>query len=145
PLLILNPVLGLQTGLFRTKQATANVTTAWERDQVFLFIYRYDNALVAQSTPGSGVSQLTTGATVAWSRQLSALTTANIALSYARDNLGPPTNLTENLLTTSASLTYALTPSLTSWVSYTFYDRSASQTAFQFTANVISIGLRKEF
>src|SRR5262249_24683106 len=50
PLLILNPVLGLQTGLFRTKQATANVTTAWERDQVFLFIYRYDTALVAQST-----------------------------------------------------------------------------------------------
>ena len=153
PLSLLNPVLGLQAGVFLTKQLTATATTSWERDRVTNYIYHQDNAVLAQSTPGSGVSQETTGATLTWSHDLNPLTTTNVSLGYARINLGSPTNINlgastnanETLITAGVSVTYLLGPSLTSWASYSFLDRSSPQPLLRAAANVITVGVRKDF
>ena len=153
PLSLLNPVLGLQSGVFLTKQLTATATTSWDRDRVTNYIYHQDNAVLAQSTPGSGVSQETTGTTLTWSHDLNPLTTTNVSLGYARINLGNPTtvnsatspNSNENLLTVGISVTYLLGPSLTSWASYSFLDRSSPQPLLRAAANVITVGVRKDF
>jgi uncharacterized protein (PEP-CTERM system associated) len=145
PLLLSNPVLGLQSGVFNSKQLTATATTAWERDQVTALIYHYENAVVGQSTPGSGVSQDTTGANLTWSRDLNPLTTANLGIGYARINLGAPTNISEGLLNAGFSVTYLLSSSLTGWASYSFLDRSSPQPQFRVASNVITVGLRKDF
>src|SRR5262249_173706 len=152
-LLLLNPVLGLQTGVFLTKQLTATLTTSWERDRLAAVVYHLDQAIVAQSTPGSGVSQVTTGTNLTWSHDLNPLTTANVGVGYARINFGPPTSsnsgaptsANENLITASVSVTYLLGPSLSSWASYSFLDRSSPQPLLQARANVITVGLRKDF
>src|SRR5438874_5146910 len=153
PLSLLNPVLGLQSGVFLTKQLTATATTSWDRDRVTNYIYHQDNAVLAQSTPGSGVSQETTGTTLTWSHDLNPLTATNVSLGYARINLGNPTtvnsgtstNSNENLLTVGMSVTYLLGPSLTSWASYSFLDRSSPQPLLRAAANVITVGVRKDF
>jgi uncharacterized protein (PEP-CTERM system associated) len=145
PLLLANPILGLQSGVFHSKQLTATAATAWERDQVAAFVYYSDNAVVAQSTAGSGVSQSTTGANITWSRDLNPLTTANLAIGYARINLGAPTNTSEGVLTAGVSVSYLLTSSLSSWASYSFLDRSSPQPQFRASVNVITVGLRKDF
>ena len=153
PLSLLNPVLGLQSGVFLTKQLTATATTSWDRDRVTNYIYHQDNAVLAQSTPGSGVSQETTGTTLTWSHDLNPLTATNVSLGYARINLGSPTNINlgastnanETLITAGVSVTYLLGPSLTSWASYSFLDRSSPQPLLRAAANVITVGVRKDF
>jgi uncharacterized protein (PEP-CTERM system associated) len=153
PLSLLNPVLGLQAGVFLTKQLTATATTSWERDRVTNYIYHQDNAVLAQSTPGSGVSQETTGTTLTWSHDVNPLTTTNVSLGYARINLGSPTNINlgastnanETLITAGVSVSYLLGPSLTSWASYSYLDRSSPQPLLRAAANVITVGVRKDF
>jgi uncharacterized protein (PEP-CTERM system associated) len=145
PLLINNPALGLQTGVFRNKQLNATATTALARDQVTASIYYSDSALVSQSTPGSGVSQTSTGAFISWSRELTPLTTANLGVGYARFNFGSSTNTNEDLLNASVSVNYLLTSSLTGWASYSFLDRNSPQPQFRLTSNVIAVGVRQTF
>jgi uncharacterized protein (PEP-CTERM system associated) len=153
PLSLLNPVLGVQAGVFRTKQLTGTVTAYWERDRVSTYIYHTDNAVLAESTPGSGVSQETTGATLTWAHDLNPLTTANVSAGFARINLGAPTSVNlspsrsanENLITAAISITYRLGPSLTSSASYSFLDRSSPHPLLQAAANVFRVGVRKDF
>ena len=145
PLLLSNPVLGLQSGVFHSKQLTATATTTWERDQLTAFIYDYENVVVGQNTLGSGVSQDTTGANLTWSHELNPLTTANLGIGYARINLGAPTNTTEELLIAGVSVNYQLTSSLISWVRYSFLDRTSPQPQSRVASNTISVGFSKSF
>ena len=145
PILLTNPVLGLQAGVFDTTQLTATATTTWERDQLNALIYHFDSSVVGQTTPGSGVSQTTTGANLTWSHELTPLTSANLGVGYAHNDLGSPTNATEDLVNAGVSLTYLLSPSLTGWASYAFLDRTSPQPQFRLESNVITIGLRKNF
>jgi uncharacterized protein (PEP-CTERM system associated) len=145
PLLIGNPVLGLQGGLFRTKRLNAVGKIDFERDHFTASVYRFEDLQVAQSTPGSGVSERATGANVTWSRELNPLTTANIGVGYARVNFAQPANTDEGLLTTGASVNYRFNASLTGWASYYLVDRSSPQPQFRVLANIVSVGLRKTF
>ena len=145
PIVLSNPVLGLQSGVFDTKYLTATATTIWERDQLSTLVYQYDSAIVGQSTPGSGVSQTATGVNVTWSRELTPLTTAYAGAGYAHINLGSPSNTTEDVFNAGVSLTYLLSSSLTGWASYSFLDRTSPQPQFRLTSNVVTVGLRKTF
>ena len=118
PIVLTNPVLGLQSGVFDTKQLTATATTTWQRDQLTALIYNYDSSVVGQTTPGSGVSQTATGANLTWSRELNPLTTAYLGAGYAHINLGSPSNSREDLVNAGASLNYLFSSSLTGWASY---------------------------
>ena len=145
PLQISNPVLGLQNGLFRMRQLTGTVRTDLERDRFTASAYRSENLLVAESTLGSGTSQRATGGYVTWSRELSPLTTVNVGVGYARLSFPALINTEERILTTSASLSYLFTQSLTGWMSYNFIHRTATQPELRLLANVVSVGIRKDF
>ena len=145
PFQISNPALGLQNGLFRMKQLTGTVRTDLERDHFTASAYRSENLLLAQSTPGSGTSQRTTGGYVTWSRELSPLTTVSVGLGYTRLSFPGLINSEERILTTSTSLNYLFSQSLTGWVSYNFLDRTATQAELRLLANVVSVGIRKDF
>jgi len=151
PILLTNPVLGLQAGVFDTKQLTATAATTWERDQLNTLIYYFDSSNIGQSTPGSGVSQNTTGVNLTWSHELNPVTSANLGVGYAHINLGSPNNVnlssstTEDLVNAGASITYLLSSSLTGWASYSFLNRTSPQPQFRLASNVITLGLRKSF
>lgn len=145
PLAISNPTLGLQSGLFHNKQFTAALKTDLERDHITLSFNRTEMMVVAQSTSGSGVSESSLEANIAWSRELNPRTTATLGFGYAKIDFAAPTNTQETILTPSASVTYMLTPSLTGWASYNYLNRTSPLPQFQLTSNIVIVGLRKEF
>lgn len=145
PFAITNPVLGLQSGLFRMKQLTGTVRTDLERDHLTLSAFRSENLLVAQSTPGVGTSQTSLGINVIWSRELNPLTTSSLGFGYASFTSPAPSNTDETLFTAVASLNYALNSSTTAWAAYNFADRTSPQPQLRFVVNGVLVGIRKEF
>lgn len=145
PSAIVNPVLGLQSGLFRSKQFTATADVVLARNHIAASIYRSDNLLVGQSRPGSGTSQEATGGNVTWSRQISPLTTANLGIGYTHYSFPTPGAAEENLLTVGAAVSYMLSTSLTTWAGYNRLDRSSPSPQLRLTSNIVFIGLNKSF
>lgn len=145
PLLIANPTLGLQGGLFRSKRLDATATTDFDRDHFTASIDKTDNALVSQTTPGSGTSQNTLQANLSWAHDLNSRTTITLGVGYAQLDFGPPANTQETILTTNLSVSYMLTASMTGWARYNLLDRTSPQPQFRLTSNVIAVGIRKEF
>ncbi len=145
PAAIANPVLGLQTGLFRTKQLTGTVTLALERNQFSLTGYRDTNALIARSAPGQGLSEQVTGGTAQWVHTLSPLTKASLGLGYSHFSFPAQPQSAENLLTAGVSLTYTLTRSVESWAGYSLLNRTSPSSQLNLLSNVVFVGLSKKF
>jgi uncharacterized protein (PEP-CTERM system associated) len=145
PLAIVNPALGLQSGLFRIRQVTGTVFYTLPRDHVSLSAYHISNALVAQSAPGLGISQNTTGGNALWTRDLNPLTTASLGAGYSHFSYPTQPQFAENLLTVGVSVNYLLTRSLTGWAGYSFFRRTSPQPQLRLLANVIFVGLSKAF
>jgi uncharacterized protein (PEP-CTERM system associated) len=157
PLLLSNPALGLQGGLFRTKQLMASITTNLERDHFAAAIFKSQSLVIAQTTPGSGVSNTALQVNLSWSRELSPRTTASLAFNYSETNFAAPAstvaltstaalaNTAETILSPSVSVTYQINPTLTGSASYYLLDRISPQAQFGLTANIFIVSLRKEF
>src|SRR5205085_2361058 len=112
---ISNSVLGLQNGLFRTKQLTGTASTDWDRDHLFASVFRSENLLIAQSTPGSGTSERAEGGNLNWSHDLSALTTTNLGFGFTHFEFST-INSEENLFSAIASIQYLFNASLKGWL-----------------------------
>ncbi|HZU89302.1 MAG TPA: hypothetical protein VE993_08600, partial [Stellaceae bacterium] len=145
PTAIVNPVLGLQGGLFRSSQLNGTVTYTLSRNTISLSAYRYANALVAQSTPGIGVSQKTIGGNAVWTRTISPRTTANLGVGYSQFNFPTQPGFAEDLVTTGLSVTYLLSRSLTGWAGYSFFHTASPQPQLRLLSNVVFVGLSKVF
>jgi uncharacterized protein (PEP-CTERM system associated) len=145
PLSIVNPILGVQDGLFRNKQFNATVKTDWERDHIAISVLDSNNVIVAQNTPGSGVSQESRGANASWSHNLTVNSTSNIGVGFFRFIFASPSNSTANLFSTSASISYSMNTSLTGSVGYSFLDRFSPDPQLRLTSNTVFASLRKQF
>jgi uncharacterized protein (PEP-CTERM system associated) len=145
PVAIVNPVLGLQAGLFRATQLTGTATYTLSRNAISLSAFRYTNTLVAQSTAGLGISQKTTGGNAIWTRTISPRTNASLGVGYSQFNFPTQTGFSEDLLTTGVSVTYLLSRSLTGWAGYSFFRTSSAQPQLRLLSNVVFVGLSKVF
>ena len=146
PLTVINPALGVQTGLSRTEQFTGTATVNLERNTLSASIYRSDSSVQAQTTPASSTSQNTTGGTFVWARTITPLTTANLSLGYSQNTfptLGAAQD--EGLLTIGTSISYVLTASLSAYAGYNRIDRSSPDPALRITADMVFAGLSKSF
>lgn len=145
PLSIVNPLLGVQTGLFDIKQFAGTATVTLPRDHLTLSINDSDNSVVAQAASGPSVSQKSIAASFSWSHDLTINCAANIGIGYSYTTFASPTNSIESLITPSASISYVFTPSLTGSVGYSFLGRISPQPQLQLSANTFFVSLRKEF
>jgi uncharacterized protein (PEP-CTERM system associated) len=145
PLSIVNSALGIQNGLFRNKQFDGALRTQWDRDNLSLLISASKDAIVAQNTPGSGISQESLGANFNWSHDLTPNSATSVGIGYVRFRFAAPANVEEDLLTTSAQITYSLNASLTGSAGYSFLDRFSANPQLRLSANVVFVSLRKAF
>jgi uncharacterized protein (PEP-CTERM system associated) len=145
PFLINNPALGLQTGLFRSKQLTATARTDFDRDHFTAIFNRNEQLLIAQTVAGLGVSQTLSQINFNWSRELSPRANSNLGIGYSESTFAAPANTETEVLSLSASISYQLNPTLTGWAGYNYFSRFSPQAQFRLSSNVISLGLRKEF
>ncbi len=146
PLTIVNPALGVQTGLFRTEQFTGTASMSLERDTLSATIYRSDNSVQAQTTPPSSTSQNTTGGNINWARRISPVTTTNLGVGYSQTSFpGLSSMQNEGLLTIGTSISYMLTATLSAYAGYNRFDRSSPDPALRVAADVVFAGLSKSF
>jgi len=147
PTSLVNAALGVQTGLYRTKQFTGTAALNLDRDQLTASIMQSDNQVVAQNTLGSATSQNTIGGNFNWAHQISPLTATNLGVGYSQNSFPglDGTGLQEGLLTISASISYMLTASLTAWAGYNRTDRTSPDPALRLTADIIFAGVSKTF
>jgi uncharacterized protein (PEP-CTERM system associated) len=145
PTAIVNPVLGLQTGLFLTSQLTGTAALNLERNIFSLTAYRFSNALVARSTIGAGVSQKTTGGNGLWTHNLTPLTAANLGIGYSHSNYPGQPLFAEGLFTAGITVTHSLTRSLSGWAGYTYLLRTSPDPNLHLLSNVVFVGISKVF
>lgn len=145
PVSIVNPVLGLQSGLFRQSQFTGTASLQLPRNQVSLSLYRMSSAVVSQTTPGSGISTDSTGGNATWQRQLSPLTTASLGAGYEQISFPAQPQSAENVLTANLSLTYMFTRTLTGSAGYFLLHRGSPSPQLHLLENVVFVGLSKAF
>src|SRR5207302_11083262 len=117
----------------------------WDRDHFFASVFRSENLLIAQSTPGSGTSEKATGGNLTWSHDLSALTTTNLGVGFTHFDFPTLLNSEENLFSAIASVQYLFNASLKGWLGYSFLNRTSPQPQLRLVANSIFVGLRKDF
>ncbi|HJU20801.1 MAG TPA: hypothetical protein VJ770_30500 [Stellaceae bacterium] len=145
PFAIVNPALGLQSGLYRFKQVTGTASFERPRDHIALSAYHFDNALIAQSAAGLGLGSQSTGGNASWRRDLNPLTTANLGIGYEQISFPAQTGFDEGLLTASVSITYLLNSSLTGWAGYAFIHRGSPEPQLHLLSNTVFVGLSKVF
>jgi uncharacterized protein (PEP-CTERM system associated) len=145
PLSISNPALGLQSGVFRSKNLTSTAAINLKRDQITASIYYTNNDLVAQTSPGIGTSQETTGGTLTWSHELSERSTLNFATGFTHFNFPSSTTSEENLFTIGVSATYMFSSSLTGWAGCYHLNRASPQPLLRLTSNSAFVGFKKNF
>jgi uncharacterized protein (PEP-CTERM system associated) len=146
PTAIANPALGLQNGLFKTKQFTGTANIAIERNNIAATISENESLLVAQSAPGVGTSQNSTNATLNWAREIGPLTTGNLSVGYTRSTFPSlASSDQEELLTFGASISYMFSDSLKGWAGYNRADRTSPDPALRLTADTVFAGLSKTF
>jgi uncharacterized protein (PEP-CTERM system associated) len=145
PLSIVNPILGVQTGLFDNKQFTGTADLTLPRDHVAVSLNQSDNLVVAQTTPGSSASQQTIAANIAWSHDITVNTATNIGMGYSHSTFAAPANSVQDLVTPSASISYTFTQSLKGSAGYSFLDRFSPQPASRLSSNIFFVSLRKDF
>jgi uncharacterized protein (PEP-CTERM system associated) len=146
PLSLVNPTLGVQAGIFRTQQLAATGAINLERNHLSASIYRSENQLLSQSSPGSAASQNAIGGTINWGREINPLTTGNINLGYSRSTFPTLGIASEaDTLTIGASISYTLTATLSAWAGYNRVARTSPDPALRVSADMIFAGLSKSF
>lgn len=145
PLAIVNPVLGLQTGLFRSSQLGAGTTLNLGRNRFSLTMYREIDSLLVRSVPGVGISQSSIGGGAQWTRNLSARTNANLGGGYTQFQFPTAPQSTENLYTVGVSVTHQLTHSVNGWAGYAFFRRTSPEADLRLLSNVVYVGISKMF
>jgi uncharacterized protein (PEP-CTERM system associated) len=146
PFAIVNPALGLQSGVvFRTSQLTGTATLDRERNHFALSAYRTNNPVVARSTAGLGASQQTIGGNAQWTRNLTPRTNAILGIGDAQFNFPGQPQFAENLLTAGLTLTHALTRTVNGWAGYSFFRRTSPTPQLRILSNVVLVGISKVF
>ena len=146
PLVIANPALGLQSGLFRSRQFAGTADISLERNHFTATINESESILVAQSVQGVGASQNSTNATLGWAREVGPRTTANVSAGYTMTSAPSEGAFgQEGLLTVGDSISYMFSASVSGWAGCNRYERSSPDPALRLSADSVFAGLRKSF
>ena len=134
-------MLGTATQVYRSTTATVGTTTQLDRDTIGL------NLQYAEYTAaGNGATGSTDGATgtANWTHSLRDDLTLSTSASYGIRWFVDPGG-TNRYIALTASLTYALTPTVSGSLSYSFYDLNSTQAGQTLYQDILILSLTKQF
>jgi uncharacterized protein (PEP-CTERM system associated) len=137
PLLPVGSLFGVTSSLYRTALATLTAVWTLGPDTISASFNRQDQTLVSASNTielQSGNSLGSFGS-LAWSHMLRPNLTGTAFLQYGTSSTSGVTSPTERVFTVSSTLSYALSPTLTGRIQYSF-----SQTSGQVSAPLTAAG-----
>ena len=141
PLVTNNNVLGTATQLYRSETANFGTTTQLDRDTISINLQ-----YAAYTAAGAGASGSTNGVTgtANWTHSLRDDLTLNGSVSYGLRWFTDPGGR-NNFAATAASLRYAISATLSSTLSYTFYDLNSTDQGQSLYEDVLLLSLTKQF
>ena len=141
PLTNPNALLGTQNQLYKSQTATIGANTSLDRDTFNVnFLY------AVYTAAGAGATGATSGVTgtASWSHSLSEDLTLNASGSYGlRWFVDPGGN--NKFIAVTASLSYALSATVSTSLSYAFYDLTSTQAGQSEYQDVIVLSITKTF
>ncbi len=128
---------------------TVDTDTSFNRTFVFGFntiqgrdVFGLNGRIFSEEPEDRGDEQTRFDIFGTWSRQLTLKTGANVVLGYRHNDLS---TRTDDTVEARASLTHSLYRTINAFVSYGFQNRASSEDAFEFTENVVTVGVSGTF
>jgi uncharacterized protein (PEP-CTERM system associated) len=136
-----NNLLGTPSQLYRSETATVGTTTQLDRDIITLNLQ-----YAAYTSAGAGASGSTNGltGTANWTHSLSDDLTLNVSGSYGLRWLNDP-GARNAFIAATGSLRYALSATVSTSLSYAFYDLNSTEQGQSLYQNVLILSLTKQF
>ena len=147
PLMISDSLLGQQDSLYRLKQFTATIVTALNRDTISLALESESRTIVS-SQAGSNQGNFSdegSSANLTWTHELTPVMSASANLLYATTTTKTTPSTTQQSVSAGVQTSYAFSPSLTGNAQYYVMRNSSNIPQGSYVANVILVGLRKNF
>lgn len=132
---------GISSGSFLDKRYEADVEATRGRNNYFFSAY--DEKRSGQTLGTSNERIL--GTTLSWIRQLWPNLSSNVTGGYSRSLFQDGSGRVDNLYTVSFGLAYAISPTATTNLAATRYDRRSNFAAESLVNDVVTISLHKEF
>lgn len=142
PLFVGNNALGLAPGVFRFNTFALGLTTILDRDVISLQVSNASETAVGAGVPSA--SNTVQVFTANWSRQLTPKTSVNSTISYS---MGTPTaafGYTRSVAA-SISLQRTLSPTVSIFARYTYFNREARVQIGSFHQSLAMIGITNRF
>lgn len=146
PVAVVDDFAGLQNGVYRLDRGSLNAVLLYSRD-TYSFILSREARKVVSAAPGALTltSSRGTYGTLSWAHLVNAVLTTNLYLQYGKVAQSGFLATNQDSYSFGASLTYALSPTLTARGTYS-YNKSASGLGGQDSSqNYLLVGLHKRF
>ena len=141
PLFTANNALAVQTGIYRYNTLAVGVTSELDRDTLTLTVSRTEQTRVGAGAPSTSNTVTTTS--FAWTRLLNPDLTASLVASYSAGS--PAAGFSQNSVVAALSLQYIITPAVSTFARYNFYDVQGSGVGNSWYQDVILIGITRQF
>jgi len=136
-----NNLLGIPTGLYRSETMTAGTSTLLNRD-TFTFNVQYAKYTAA----GAGATGSTNGftGTANWNHAIRDYLMLNVSASYGQRWFTDPGGA-NTFAAATASLQYLISATVSTTLSYAFYDLNSTQQGQSFYQDILLLSLTKQF
>lgn len=141
PVFVGNNLLGTQTQVYRSRSLTVGTTTLLDRDTVSLNAQFSGYTLLGSASAGQDSSGIT--GTASWVHQLREDLTLSSSASYGRRWSSPGGQ--SLYLAATGALTYNISATLSTSVSYSFYDVNANGLGQSMYQDLVILSLNKQF
>ncbi len=154
PLLLNDNFFGTQGGLYRTKSFSATFAWLLDRDVVSLGVNSQNQTLVATAvqTQLLGSKNNGTYGNVSWSHDWNPAVRSLLFFQYGQRFISTLTSTspvridqTQNVVTVSAGVTWALSDTLTARAQYSYSNTSSDLGLQQRPSNLVTVGVHKTF
>lgn len=143
PVLVNNNFAGAQGGVSRVRRISVSGVLLQDVDTISLTFNRDERFTVSADVPGALPNTVYSSTTLSWQRELGPGLRGNTQITYGERSAARFGS--QELITVSAGLNWALSETLSTRASYTYTHSGSRQPGFGYDASLVSVGLRKTF
>lgn len=145
PLVLTDNFAGTQGGVSRVRRFSATGALLQNMDSYSLTLQHNERNTLTSNVAGAPTSVTYTTATAGWQRELGPGLRGNLQASYGSRRSGGTLAVTQDTLTFSAGVNYAISETWSTRASYTYSRSTTNRPGFGYDMNLLTVGMRKTF
>lgn len=145
PLALSDNFAGARGGVARNRVFTVTGVLLRDIDTVSVSFQRNERTTLSSDTPGAVPSTTGLSGSLDWQRELGPGLRGNASFTYGTRSATGSFPLTQDTISFTSGLTYSFSDTLSARGSYSFLSSNSNQPGFSYSANMVTLGLRKGF